>query len=563
VFADARRVPDGTAIEADLCVIGAGAAGITLAKHFSKRRVRVVVLESGGFELDADTQQLYDGPTAGLPYFSLLASRLRYFGGTTGHWGGTCRPMDPADFVPRPGVPRSGWPIGRADLDPYYGAAADLVGIGDMEWDTASWARRSRFKPFDLGDSVQTRVGRLVRAADRRWGTLYRDDVRRAPNVTAYLYANVTEIETDATGGRVTRVRAATLGGNRFAVHARWFVLATGGIENARLLLLSDRRHARGLGNDHDMVGRCFLEHPRFRGGVLVPAHSDLESRFYTTHGVAGADVEGYLALAERRQREEGLVHVQVGIRPVYEGGFQDVKDAPDVLSLKALGGEASGGDLAADVRNVAGDLSTWHAFTVPGAPLPVPYPEVAGRLLRSPDDRKALVPHVLGEIAAFAYTKLIGAAPVQRLDLITRISSAPDPDSRVTLVGDRDRLGLRRAKLTWKLSDVDRRSVVRSLEVLGAAVGAAGLGRLRLLVGEDDRSWPDDLIGGYHHMGTTRMSADPRDGVVDRDCRVHGVANLYVAGSSVFPTAGSGTPTMTLVALALRLGHHLEREMA
>ncbi|HEX2102781.1 MAG TPA: GMC family oxidoreductase [Solirubrobacteraceae bacterium] len=563
MFADARRVPERTEIQTDVCVVGAGAAGITLAKHFSGRRTRVVLLESGGFELDAETQQLCDGPNAGLPYFALLASRLRYFGGTTGHWGGTCRPMEPEDFGARPGVPRSGWPIGRADLDPYYGAAAELVGIRDMEWDLASWARRSRFEPFDLGDRVQTRVGRLVRAKNRRWGELYREDVRRAPDVTSYLYANVTELETDETGRRVTRARAATLGGNRFTVRARWFVLAAGGIENARLLLLSDRRHPRGLGNDHDMVGRCFLEHPRFRGAVVVPARSSIESRFYTTHGAAGADIEGYLAVAERRQVQERLVDVQIGIRPVFEGGFQDVKNAPDVVALKALGGEPSSGDLAEDVRKVAGDLGTWHAFTIPGAPLPVPYPEVAGKLLGSPDDRKALVPRVLGDIAAFAYTKLVGSAPVQRLDVITRIASAPEPDSRVTLAGDRDALGLRRAKLTWKLSPIDRRSVVRSLELLGAAVGAAGLGRLRLLVGEDDRSWPDDLQGAYHHMGTTRMSADPRDGVVDRNCRVHGVANLYVAGSSVFPTPGAGTPTMTLVALALRLGHHLDREIA
>jgi choline dehydrogenase-like flavoprotein len=128
-----------------------------------------------------------------------------------------------------------------------------------------------------------------------------------------------------------------------------------------------------------------------------------------------------------------------------------------------------------------------------------------------------------------------------------------------VTLVRDRDALGLRKGKLHWALSPVDRRSVVRSLELVGAAVGAAGLGRLRILVDEDDREWPEDLAGGWHHMGTTRMDDDPRRGVVDRNCRVHGVENLYVAGSSVFPTPGSGTPTMTIVALALRLARHLD----
>jgi choline dehydrogenase-like flavoprotein len=199
----------------------------------------------------------------------------------------------------------------------------------------------------------------------------------------------------------------------------------------------------------------------------------------------------------------------------------------------------------------------------VPGAPLPVPYPEVAGELAGSAADRRSVLPRVLGDIAAYAYTKLVGTAPVASLDVVTRIASAPDPDSRVTLVRERDRLGLRRAKLNWSLSPIDRRSVVRSLELLGGAAGASGLGRVQALVREDDREWPDDIAGGFHHVGTTRMSDDPRDGVVDRDCRVHGTANLYVAGSSVFPTVGSGTPTLTLVALAMRLGDHLERERA
>ena len=552
MFADARSVPADSTVEADLCIVGAGPAGITLARRFAGSPLRVVVLESGGFEVESATQALADGPADGLPYFPLQASRLRYLGGTTGHWGGTCRPLEPADFEPREGVPESGWPISRADLDPYYPEAQRLVNVGEMDWSTEPWAQDSRFGPFDLDDKVETRVGRLVRKKDRRWGTLYREDLERARNVRTLLHANVTELETDDAGGRVTRARVATLDARRFAVAARWFVLATGGIENARVLLLSDRRHRDGLGNQHGLVGRYFAEHPRFKGAVLAPASSTLDGRFYTTHRVGEADVEGYLALPAARQREEGLVDVQIGLRPVYQGRFEGIEDADDVEALEDH-----------DVKAVATDLMTWHRFTVPGAPLPVPYPEVVGKLAGSSAERKGVIPQVLGDIAAFAYTKFVGSAPLRHLELVTRIASAPERDSRITLVRDRDALGQRKAKLTWALSPIDRHSVVRSLELVGAAVGAAGLGRLQILVDEDDRQWPEDLAGGWHHMGTTRMSDDPAHGVVDRNCKVHGVANLYVAGSSVFPTPGSGTPTMTIVALALRLARHLEGVVA
>ena len=553
MFADARSVPADSTVEADLCIVGAGPAGITLARRFAGGPLRVVVLESGGFEVESDTQSLYEGPEDGLPYFPLQASRLRYFGGTSGHWGGTCRPLEPADFEPRDGVPESGWPIRRADLDPYYPEAQRLVGVGDMDWSTKPWADGSRFGPFDLDGKVETRVGRLVRKKDRRWGTLYREDIERARNVRTILHANVTELETDEAGGRVRRARVATLHGKRFSVEARWFILATGGIENARVLLLSDRHQPGGLGNQHGLVGRYFTEHPRFKGAVLVPSSSTLDGRFYTTHRVGDVDVEGYLALPAARQREEGLVDVQIGLRPVYQGRFEGIEDADDVKALED----------DHDVKAVATDLMTWHRFTVPGAPLPVPYPEVVGKLAGSNAERKGLIPEVLGDIAAFAYTKFVGSAPLRHLELVTRIASAPERDSRITLVRDRDALGLRKAKLTWALNPIDRRSVVRSLELVGAAVGAAGMGRLRILVDEDDRKWPEDLAGGWHHMGTTRMSDDPAHGVVDRNCKVHGLANLYVAGSSVFPTPGSGTPTMTIVALALRLARHLEGVVA
>jgi choline dehydrogenase-like flavoprotein len=150
----------------------------------------------------------------------------------------------------------------------------------------------------------------------------------------------------------------------------------------------------------------------------------------------------------------------------------------------------------------------------------------------------------------------------IETVGLTTRIEPAPNPDSRVMLVRERDELGMQRVALDWRLSDVDRRNVRRTLEIFGAEVGAAGIGRVRILYDEDESGWPADLNGGQHHMGTTRMSNDPKQGVVDTNCRVHGLSNLFVAGSSVFPTASGATPTLMLVALALRLADHLKAAM-
>jgi choline dehydrogenase-like flavoprotein len=210
----------------------------------------------------------------------------------------------------------------------------------------------------------------------------------------------------------------------------------------------------------------------------------------------------------------------------------------------------------------VMSDIMTWQSYAIPGAPVPVPYPEVVGRLIRSSRrEFDELLPELLGDVAGRAYVDRADV-PIRVINLSTRIEQAPNPDSRVVLTTERDQLGMPRVALDWRLSEIDRRNVRRSLEVLGAEVGAAGIGRLKILFDEDGQDWPEDLGGGCHHMGTTRMSDDPKQGVVDRDCRVHGMSNLFVAGSSVFPTGGGGTPTMTLVALALRLAVRIKEVM-
>ena len=528
MFADARSVPRDASLEADVCIVGAGAAGITLALELSGSQYRVVVLESGGLEYEIDTQSLYQGDSIGLPYSDLDAPRLRFFGGTTNHWGGICRPFEDADFEPREGIRFTGWPIKKSDVDPFYPRAASVVRLPSLDWDLAHWAPGDELAPLRLrSDRIVTRAAQKVEADLRSFGVRYEDELRSAPNVTVYLHANAMGFEVDDAAGTVTSLPVATLTENRFSVTAKVFVLATGAVENARMLLVSNERRPAGLGNQNDLVGRFFLEHPRFLGGVIVPSTPHPNMGFYDDHRVDGSLVRGYLASSKDFQLAEGLLDLQIRLELGYG-------DAPDDAA-----------DFARHVMTLARDPDSWQKISIPGPPVPIPYLDVIQEALDSPED---------------TYKYLRGQ--IETIGVTTRIEQAPNPDSRVVLVPERDQLGTQRVALDWRLSDVDKRNVRRTLELLGAEVGRAGIGRLRILHGEDEPGWPEDLGGGQHHMGTTRMSDDPKEGVVDRNCRVHGMSNLFVAGSSVFPTPGGATPTLMLVALAIRLSDHLKNRV-
>jgi choline dehydrogenase-like flavoprotein len=162
--------------------------------------------------------------------------------------------------------------------------------------------------------------------------------------------------------------------------------------------------------------------------------------------------------------------------------------------------------------------------------------------------------------IAAAALGRPISGPP-RYFHLTTRQEQAPNPDSRVTLSTEKDALGLPRARLDWQLTELDKRTMRTFYQVLGREMGRTGTGRVQIRdwLLSDDRTWPSFVSGGWHHMGTTRMSGDPKQGVVDANSRVHGLANLYIGGASVFPTAGAVNPTLTLVAMSLRLADHLK----
>jgi choline dehydrogenase-like flavoprotein len=482
---DARKVR--TALRSDLCVIGGGAAGIALVRALAGTPHKILLLESGGFSPDAATQSLCAGPCTGIEY-SLTENRLRYFGGTTNHWGGQCRPLDEIDFEARPGVARSGWPIPAKELRPYYESAQGLCELGPFHHYAAETVPPV---PARIGERVEARI--FQHSPPTRFGEKYRSEIARAENISLCLNANVTALRAHRSDGRISGADVRCLNGNRFSVSARIFVLAAGGIENARLMLASNDVFRDGLGNERDLVGRCFMLHPDIRVGVFLrantpPARALTDPLFLP----GGVPLSVGLALSQeilRGQRRKNMC-----------------------LFLGPAGETAREFD-----RHVAGFDAD----------------------LRGEDTGNA----VLREVHAF-------------------IEQEPQAENRITLSPDRDPLGQPRAALRHRLEPAELRALAETAELVGIALAAEGHGRLKINL---DPEAGESAVREYssHHMGTTRMHDDPAQGVVDRDCRVHGLKNLYVTGSSVFTTSGVSNPTLTIVALALRLADRLKRELA
>jgi choline dehydrogenase-like flavoprotein len=522
VLLDARSLARDEELEADVCIIGAGPGGIVLALELLETGARICMLESGGHE----PQRRPGGESIGYPYFPLATAGVRAFGGSSRHWGSGdgdywhAVPLDRLDFESRPGISHSGWPFSRAELVPFYERAAALCEVGPFVYSA------DPADDDDVAGHLAIRPQRLVSSFfELSYATFTRhfDRLNDAENVRLLLHATAAELQTEDHGRRVDGVRAFSSPGRAFVVRARITVLAAGGIENPRLLLLGSGAHPSGLGNEHDLVGRFFMEHLTVRSGVLIPSSEALldQIHLYAERDQAGGRVVPTLRL------HEGIVHREELLNVAF---LMDARSkasaAGGVRSLWAL---RNGRQLEPRPKGVLG-----HARNVVAD---------AGDVARTIRHRRAPA-----------------AAPAEVLLLRVQAEQAPNPASRITLSDDRDPFGLRKPRLNWQLDSLDRLSIRRTQEIIGDELRAAGIGSVADRLGDEDP--PALILGIYHHMGTTKMNDDPKLGVVDADCEVHMWPNLFVTGSSVFPTAGWANPTFTVVALAIKLGDHLKRRL-
>jgi choline dehydrogenase-like flavoprotein len=521
----ADQLPEGAILPGfDICIVGAGAAGIAMAQRLASSSLKVILLVSGspgdrGLPAEA-RQSLYHGAVGEFlrkvdPVFP-QRSRLNMYGGTTNHFGFWARPLDAADTMPRPGYRDASWIIDLEDLRPYYLAAHEFGHFGPFNYaDMDFWRRVLYARPFEAlpGDKLE---GAIMRAQYEEnlhdFQVQFRDELERSENITVLFNAHLLTIETDENQRHVTVLNCSTMGasadgrtvaGRSFQARARTYVLACGGIENVRLLQLSG-----DLGdNKRAMLGRGFMVHPLLTNAARVyfeaPVPSEIRNFFREQQiRLKAPDAGG----GEYRHMVEPLVNPE--------------------LVFEYL------------MFNAWGMLAPKH---------------------------QTLLDERIGNFRIILYFRDEGRSGIVNLNW----EQTPNENSRISL--DRGRVdpifGQPVAHIDWRLSEADKRSAVRALEITLAYLGDHGAVREEMITdisgGADSWTFPPHegaLETGDHHMGALRMSASPDDGIVDSHSRLHRVDNLYIAGSAVFPTGGYANPTLTIVALALRLADHLKR---
>jgi len=533
----------------DVCIVGSGPAGLTVAHELRGRRLRVCVLESGqtGKTEQADRLKTVrsEGEITIAPH-----SRERVVGGTSSTWDGLSAPLNPIDVEHRSWIPASGWPIDYADLSGYYAQAADRYGfphpdlygrehIADLRADgdyRFSWSRLT--EGLLLAPTRPQRFARLLRP------------FLESPDVDVYTDASVVGLAGNSSRSAVNACEVRTRGDRALRIRASVFVLAAGGIENARLLLNSRDLCPDGLGNDGDQVGRYFMNHPRNPHGTVTLG---VELRHLPAYfGCLYKRKAAYIALRldDRTQRDLGVLDSYVRLEPLYP--WSDVEGVQLLINyIKARRWlwerlQHYKGEFAAlrDYSETGDDSGMKILGAVPSLA------RLLGAMLRTPRP-----------VAQYVFHRVLDKKtqpPVRAVRIRNFMEMEPHPENRVMLAPERDCYGKPLALVKHSPTPLDRRSLIELHRVLGEELRVAGIGTFTSGLAQAD-PWPvnDDPS---HHIGATRMGRSPATSVVNADCRLHAVPNVYVAGSSVFPTSGYANPTYTIVALAIRLAEHLGR---
>ena len=543
---DARSLPHGLVLSTDICIVGAGTAGISLALEFVGTGINVLLLESGGTKADNKSQKLYAGSVT-TPHLHSPPDRYRQrrFGGSSTIWGGRCVPFDDIDFQTRSYIPNSGWPFNRDTLLPYYHRASRLCETGRFAH-TSQEVFPGNLRPmidgFRSSNFTSDTLERF--SAPTNFGIRYGDELRAAPNIHVLLHANLTALHLNAEGTSVTSATVKTLTGIALKVTANAFVLATGGLEVARLLLASNDVQRAGIGNNHDLVGRYYMCHIAGTLGSLTLALPDTVRHDYEVSD-DGVYCRRRLALTGSAQHR-----LKIGnfIARLHHPRITDPSHRTGSLSFLYLAkafipyesGKRLHGEEPASVKkwlqhatNVLFDFTGTIFFLI-----------------------HWFCRHTL---ARRKFPSIIVKSKSQRYSIDFHAEQQPNSDSRVTLGNDRDALGMLRLNVDWRYTDADVDTVRSAIALLAADLHNSGVGTL-----DYDPSALEAEITRYgayggHHIGTARMGNDPRSSVVDPNGRIHNVDNLFVASSAVFPTSSQANPTLTIVAMALKLADHLK----
>lgn len=515
---DANELPENSQIECDICVAGSGPAGLPIAAELAEAPMRVCLLESGSLSNHEDVTASSVAEQRGV-WVDLDKFEHHSFGGASNQWGGLrgrwfrLKPMDPVDFKPRSWVANSGWPFARAELGPFFERASQILGASSAR-DFCADAHQAHLAAEFHNDALRTTIFQMTRP--RRLGEHYRSSLTSSRNVRVFLHGRVIEIEEEPDAPVIRCFRIATSGGRTHRISAKHFVLACGGLENPRLLLASKRKAAAGIGNQYDLVGRYYMQHPKGLHGIAVFNRNLLQKLLYT-EGYLANDVRicGGICFSEEIQEREKMLNHCVMFRPL--------------LSLS----EGHASEVYRVVRRV------WQR--------PHGYPGGGREFVN------------LARSAASVLKQAFNGSGLRTIfSVLNHMEQVPKPDSRLDLSERKDQFGVHQLRVDWRIDPLEKASLCRLHRLLRDRLACQDTGRLESQLDPLAKDWPVSHDSA-HHIGTTRMHTDPKRGVTDPHCRVHSVRNLYISGGSVLPTGGHANPTLTVVALAIRLAEHLK----
>lgn len=540
-----QEIPSVLLNETPVLVVGAGPAGIVQALELRRHGVEVVMLAGGMDGLRADFQALADAEIADPARHAPMEIAVRRaLGGTSLLWGGRCVPFDDIDFADRPHVPLGGWPVSHDEIRPWYDIGMRYLNAGAPVFSA----------PVPSADGLtECRIDRLERWSERRnLRELHAEALTGDPGLKILLGAVATGIEIDPLSGHAAGVAVALPSGERVTLRARAIVLACGGLETARLLLASRMDQPRLFGGAEGMLGRAYMGHfeGRIADIVLTPTLPDDTFDFFID--ASGRYARRRITIAAEAQQRHGLLNMCAWPDNPFLG---DAAHRSAILSLAYLSLATPG------LGNLLEPEAIRRKYLEHGVR------DVAKHLRNI----ACGVPEAVRETVSFLYRRY-GATPrlpgffvrnkARRYALFYHAEQAPNPGSTVSLAAARDALGMPRLKIDLRYSQLDAELVVAGHDIIDRNLRQAGLGHLDHHFAAEERAarvW-DQMTDGYHQIGTARMAADPKHGVVDAECRVHGTPNLFVAGSAAFPTSGQANPTLLIAAFSARLAARVAR---
>lgn len=525
---DATSIPRGVAIDTDICIVGAGAAGLTIARQLNGTKLDVTLLEAGGLERDLATEhETFEVDHIGTPWRNPVPHRGRWFGGSTNLWYGRIAQPNPIDFEKRHWVPHSGWPINLDELSSWLHKSADILEVPNFDkMNIENWRNYPVSEAFTMGGKANLEVffwakGLYMGPRQLKW-------LKGSKNVKVLLNATATELIPTEGASSIASLAVCGPALNGFTIRASAYVLAAGGLENPRLLLASTRGIPAGLGNARDQVGRYYMDHPIAMGLARVGLKGLSDSQVQQvimlgeTERTPFGKAQMRVTFPRQMQREEELLN-----HSLHANLSSELHESTNYRSAKRIWQRLKGAEVEAGCS-----LSEDFVNTAKGA----------------------------SGLVALGARRLLGTAGPTKLWLIDQMEQEPDPSSRVIAnLSQRDRFSLPRLSLDWRIGKSTYRSQRRMHVLVRDILARIGINDFHSEVLDNPDRTPE-LWEMNHPMGTTRMTESPHHGVVDTDCRIHGVANVYVAGSSVFPAGGHANPTLLIVALAARLADRLKR---